>query len=318
MILAHSRLPDSDPLVATVILNWNGRQDTLECLSSLQAVDYPRHMIIVVDNGSTDGAAAAIAEQFPEVVVIINATNLGFAEGCNVGIRRALDENASFVYLLNNDTVVDPHFLRPLLSCFESDRRIGIVSSVNYLYDQPDTLWFGAPPTGMHRLIRNMLHREDLVRLIPDCSQQEYQELIYVPGSSIMLSRALIEHIGLFDDRFFAVYEDMDLCFRAIQNGYRVYLLTTSKVWHKTHRSWKNDRQQQYYICRNCMLFFSKHATRMQWNVFLLYFWRHYLLSGIAGLICSPSKETLNRFLAYIEGTRDFLLKRFGQHDSSI
>lgn len=317
MILEHSRLPDGDPLVATVILNWNGREDTLECLSSLQAVDYPRHMIIVVDNGSTDGAADAIADQFPEVVVIINARNLGFAEGCNVGIRRALDENASFVYLLNNDTRVDPHFLRPLLNCFESDRRIGIVCSVNYLYDQPDTPWFGAPPTGMHRLIRTMLHKEDTLRLIPDfSSQKEYHELIYVPGSSIMLSRALIEHIGLFDDRFFAVYEDTDLCFRAIQNGYRIYLLTTSKVWHKTHRSFKNERQRQYYICRNCLLFFSKHATRRQWFVFLLYFWRHYLLSAIVRLICSPSKETLDRLLAYIEGTRDFMLKRFGQQAS--
>lgn len=146
MTLANSHTPDGDPLVATVILNWNGRQDTLECLSSLQAVDYPRHMIIVVDNGSTDGAADAIADQFPEVIVIINATNLGFAEGCNIGIRRALDENASFVYLLNNDTVVDPNFLRPLLSCFESDRRVGIASSVNYLYDKPDIPWFGALP----------------------------------------------------------------------------------------------------------------------------------------------------------------------------
>src|ERR1700680_2070945 len=98
----------TSPLVAVVIVNWNGREDTAACLESLRRDGYPRQFVIVVDNDSADGSAAAVRSGFPEATVIEAGANLGFTGGNNLGIRRALDEGADYVYLLNNDTVVEP------------------------------------------------------------------------------------------------------------------------------------------------------------------------------------------------------------------
>src|SRR5579871_2582654 len=96
------------PKIAVILLNWNGKADTLACLHSLTHATYPRFDIIVVDNGSTDGSAAAILEYYPQCQLIESPTNLGFAAGNNLGIQWALNTEAEFLFLLNNDTTVAP------------------------------------------------------------------------------------------------------------------------------------------------------------------------------------------------------------------
>src|SRR5690242_13465997 len=105
----------AQPLISVVVLNWNGKIDTLECLESLARVDYPNFEVIVVDNGSADDSVAAIRQQFPDVMVLETGANLGYAGGNNVGIRKALEDQASYVLLLNNDTVVHPQLLTSLV-----------------------------------------------------------------------------------------------------------------------------------------------------------------------------------------------------------
>src|SRR3990172_4830039 len=106
------------PKVSIVILNWNGLKDTLACLESLKAVDYPSFEIILVDNGSTDGSPeklASLAKENPKIRLILNSKNLGFSKGYNVAIQKALEHSAEYVLLLNNDTRVNPRFLAPLV-----------------------------------------------------------------------------------------------------------------------------------------------------------------------------------------------------------
>ncbi|MCS6862682.1 MAG: glycosyltransferase, partial [Abditibacteriales bacterium] len=102
------------PQVSVLVLNWNGKADTLECLESLRRVDYPNFEIIVVDNASTDDSVAAIRQAYPELVILQNSDNLGYAEGNNVGIRYAKARGSDYVFILNNDTVVDANVLTPL------------------------------------------------------------------------------------------------------------------------------------------------------------------------------------------------------------
>lgn len=97
--------------VAVIVLNWNGTDDTVECLRSLLQVDYPRYEIVVVDNGSRESPRARIADEFPSVTYLETAQNLGYAGGNNVGIRHALARGHDYVFVLNNDTVVEPEFL---------------------------------------------------------------------------------------------------------------------------------------------------------------------------------------------------------------
>src|SRR5215470_14085112 len=96
------------PLVAVVVLNWNGCNETLACLESLIKLSYPPCDLIVVDNGSTDNSVAAVRSKYPNVEVIQTGKNLGYAGGNNVGIRRALEKGAQYILILNNDTRVSP------------------------------------------------------------------------------------------------------------------------------------------------------------------------------------------------------------------
>src|SRR5688572_13158338 len=112
--------------IFVILLNWNGKNDTLECLASLQKVTTP-HFIVVVDNGSTDDSVEAIKEAFPSVTLLQNETNLGYAGGNNRGISYALDKGATHLLILNNDTIVDPLFLEAFLETLETHPHIAVL-----------------------------------------------------------------------------------------------------------------------------------------------------------------------------------------------
>ena len=122
------------PKVSIIILNWNGLNDTVECLESLDKVTYPDYQVIVVDNGSTGGDARTLRERFGDYVHIIeNDKNYGYTGGVNIGIKYALNNLAAdYILLLNNDTIVDPEFLTKMVELAESDNSIGIVGAGVY------------------------------------------------------------------------------------------------------------------------------------------------------------------------------------------
>ena len=114
------------PAVCIVILNWNGWQDTVECIESCLRLTYPRFSILLIDNGSSDGSEQALRVSFPQIELIQTGVNLGFAGGCNVGIRRSLQDGADYVWLLNNDTKVEPGALGSLVEVLESEPSAGL------------------------------------------------------------------------------------------------------------------------------------------------------------------------------------------------
>ena len=120
--------------IAIIILNWNGKKDTLECLSSLRELSTNNYKIstIMVDNASKDGSVESVKKEFPEVAILVNSQNLGFAEGNNVGIRHALKKSANFIVILNNDTILEKNCLKNLAHTAESNNSIGIVGPKIY------------------------------------------------------------------------------------------------------------------------------------------------------------------------------------------
>lgn len=231
---AKRRSDDSAPRVTIVILNWNGRELTLECLESLERVETPRVDRIVVDNGSTDGSVEAIRGQYRDrVTVIANRENLGFAAGNNVGIRHALDSGADFVVLLNNDTVVDPEFIDHLLRTFADDPGVGIAGPKIYYYTPPDQIWFAGGRISLARGVSwHIGIRED------DRGQFDRGgEVDYVTGCALMASREVFDTCGFLDPSYVAYYEDADFCMRARLAGFKIVYAPRGRVWHKISAS---------------------------------------------------------------------------------
>ncbi|MBI3900540.1 MAG: glycosyltransferase, partial [Chlamydiia bacterium] len=104
------------PKIFIILLNWNGKYDTLECLTSLKKLKPPKFQLLIVDNGSKDDSVIEIRKQHPHIPILETGQNLGFAEGNNVGMKWALSKGAEWILLLNNDTVVDPHLLEAFLA----------------------------------------------------------------------------------------------------------------------------------------------------------------------------------------------------------
>ena len=142
------------PKVSIIVLNWNTYELTRESLESLREITYPNYEIILVDNASSDGSVPRLKKDFPHVTLIQNRANLGFARGCNVGIRCALSREADYVLLLNSDSVVEKGFLEPAVEHAESDKKIGLVSGKIYLKDKPGYLWYAG---GSFSLLRGMV-----------------------------------------------------------------------------------------------------------------------------------------------------------------
>jgi GT2 family glycosyltransferase len=228
------------PLVAIVILTWNGRNDTLECLASLQGVTYPGRKTIVVDNASADGTAEAVKARFPEAEVIVNAGNLRFAGGNNAGIRRALGLGADYILLLNNDTDVDPGFLGRLVEAAEKDPLCGMAAPKILYYGDRDRVWYaGGAISWWQGWISHIGVREK-----DDGRFDRGGPTAYVTGCCVLVKRKLVEEVGMLDEAYFIYGEDADWSIRAARKGYRLLYVPEARIWHKLsvsaggHLSW--------------------------------------------------------------------------------
>jgi len=140
-------MADSYPMASIIVLNWNGLKDTMECIESLENLTYPNYEILLVDNGSTDGSQEAVKERFPEVVLVQNETNLGFAAGLGQGIKYA---SAEYIAFLNNDTVVERRWLDELIRPFlTTDDEIVTADGL-------PQLWEGLSGEGQDTLLKSL------------------------------------------------------------------------------------------------------------------------------------------------------------------
>ncbi len=244
--------------VCIVTINWNGLDDTLECLQSLESIDYRDYEVVVIDNGSKDGEADRIAHEYPDVELIRNSENLGFTGGCNQGIAFALAHSAEYVLLLNNDTVVTPDFLTKLVELYELLPDAGMVSPV-ILYNDRRRIWFAGAEV-RHGIARH-LHKGRLYESI-DLGSQPFKT-DYVPGTALLISARLIGRIGALNDEYFAYYEDLDWCYRARKVGYFSYVEPRAVIYHKKSGSTgegghtKLNKVPAYFVARNGVLFAS-------------------------------------------------------------
>jgi GT2 family glycosyltransferase len=315
--------------VSIIVLNWNGRDDTLDCLDSLTRVDHPCFNVIVVDNGSVDDSVAAVRARYPDVMILETGSNLGYAGGNDVAIRHCLAErNDEFILLLNNDTVVDPAFLTALVDAANAQPTTGIFGPKIYFRDRPDVLWYnGARWTGS-----DFVHI-GYGKLDDELVDADRQPPAYITGCALFVRREVLLRVGLLDERFFLLFEDVDFCYRARRLGFQCAVVDKAVVWHKASSSIGEigSPVPSYFHLRNRLLFGSIHLPFSQ-RILLLATAFVELLFPRLHSITTPGVPLLQRlywllrkhelivldeywkpgYWAGVRGTLDYLRSRFG------
>ncbi len=236
---------------SVIVLSWNGMDYLEDCLDAVLSQDYPDLEVIVADNGSTDGSTDFVAEHYPQVRLIRNECNLGFAAGNNVGLRAATGD---VLVLLNQDTVVRPGWLEALVEALSTDPDIGIVGG-KALYPDGTIQHAGGYVNerggGSHYGYR----QEDVGQF------DQMRDVDYVTGAALAITRQALQAIGGLDEGFKPAYfEDVDWCYRARRAGFRVVYVPQAVLIHKeTSILADMSHEGLYFFHRNRLRFVLKH-----------------------------------------------------------
>jgi hypothetical protein len=288
-----------------IILNWNQKQLTADCLKSLlQGPCEPSVKVLVVDNGSVDGSPEYLREGFPGIDLLVNDNNLGFSGGNNVGIRYALDHGADLILLLNNDTEVSPGCMRALMEAARSHGQYGFFGSKIYYYDRPGILWYAGGdirlglPMGVHARINT----------VDDSRVDRVEGASFVTGCALLMRREAVESVGLLDESLFAYAEDLDWCIRAQRAGYGGGYVPGARLWHKVGKSLSGkpgESIRTYLYARNRFVLQKRYTSTLE--TFLLI--PLYLVCNIArhaysAVFKGDIRQTAALFLGILDGIR--------------
>lgn len=299
------------PSVAVVVLNWRKPAETVSCLESLSRVEWPNLHIIAVDNASGDGSPQAIRGAFPDIAVLENAANLGYAGGNNVGIRHALAGGADAVLILNNDTAVSPDFLQPLLEAALGSSEPAVVTPAICDIARREVLWALGADIDWRDASAIRLHSGE--------SYTHWRStapfaVIYAAGSAMLAPRIVWEHAGLIDEDYFLYYEEADWCMVAKRAGFPVLAVPGSLVWHEVAaQDSRRSPAVTYYMTRNALRFIRRNAPDQiirasMLRIVLKAHW--HMLGDIKNL--QPA-----RAISRAQGLIDFARGRFGPRGTS-
>lgn len=247
----------STPFVITVILNTNRRDDTLACLASLGQSNYPNHKIIVLDNASSDGSAEVIAAQFPEVQLLPLTENLGYAGNNNVGIVEAIAQKADWIFVLNEDTIVDADCISQLVKIGEQSAQIGMVGPMVYHYEESTRIQSAGGRLGPRWQSQHIGQNE------PDQGQfSQPHKVDWISGCALLVRTAVVEQVGPLDERFFYYWEETEWCLRTARAGWQIVHIPAAKLWHKgVQPNYQPGPNVTYYSTRNRFLMMAKHKA---------------------------------------------------------
>lgn len=263
----NNSMKTSPPLVSIVTVNFRKRGITCDLLDTVRAITYPNYELILVDNGAEADDRDVYEAHLPGIRVLRSEENLGFAGGNNLGIAQA---KGDYILLINNDTLVPPGFLQPLVAVLNSDERIGIVSPKIYYHEQPKMLQYAGskginPFTGRGKnLAKGMLDDGIFERTGPT-------DLAH--GACMMVRREVFEDIGLLSELYFMYYEEIDFCERARRSGWPIYFTSDAYIHHRESVSiGKFSTIKTYYLFRNRWLYMRRFYHGIPYYVFVLYF----------------------------------------------
>lgn len=288
--------------VVAVVVNWNGGDQNRACLRSLLDAGLAPTDVMFVDNGSRDGSRESVAAEFPSVTRIENAKNLGFGAAANQGAAAALAGGAGAVFFVNNDVVVSSNTLQVLTQVLASERSMGIVGPRVLNMHDPQTVWCaGGMMTWRQNLSTLLGHGE------PDgAAYRERRSVDYIPGCALLARREVLEEVGLFDARYFAYMEDVDLCLRAKRRGYKVELVGDVSALHASSSATGGgyNPRRKYMMGVNSVWFLRAHARTAQWLRFLVFDVATLPFLWIAGVFQGRGKSVIAKGVGIVDGLR--------------
>ena len=283
--------------VAVILVNWNGYKDTAACLRSLRGIKYGAFKVVVVDNNSSGSEGIKLKESFPEISLIQNKVNRGFAGANNDGLKWARLNGFEAAWVLNNDTVVDQDSLGFQIKHFSKNNVAAVGSKI--LFFRSDRIW----SRGVRMLDFSL--KFPFIHFFSNVGEGEQnkdekkpRDVSYISGCSILLRIDKSE--AYFDEKYFAYCEDMDLCFRLRNKGYRLVYEPGSIVRHKASKSTggkKYNRTTLYYTTRNKLYFFRDHL-----GVCSVLLWPVYGLNLV---------QTITKILLFSHGRKDLIKAAF-------
>ncbi len=243
------------PRVCAVVLNYGGARDTIECVRSLQDAGYPNLEIVVVDNASPDGSAEVIRQALPSVPLLAEPVNTGYAGGNNVGIEWALRRGTDLILITNNDVIFEKGFLEPMVDILQVHQDVGVVTCKVFYQSARDQIFSGAG--SFSRLFCSGLNHGGVSKPSPRC--EEECEIEFVCGVLLLVRREVFERVGLFDDRYFMYFEDVEFS-RRVLTHYRMMYTPRGVAYHKSGggKGWHSYTDLYlYYHTRNRLWVFA-------------------------------------------------------------
>ncbi len=285
-------LKENFPLVSAITLNWNNTEITCDFLRSIRELNtYPNLEVIVVDNGSKIDPAPALTEAYPSVKLIRNKTNLGFAAGNNVGLLQA---EGDYFFIVNNDTEVTPGLIEGLVDIFNRHPDAGLVSPKFHYYFEKGTIEYAGYET-----VSNFTGRNGMVGC-KEKDEGQYNEIKithYAHGGGMMISRDVLEKVGLMPEDFFLYYEELDWGEQVKRHGYQIYYQPKSLIYHKeSMTNGKDSPLKTYYLTRNRILFMRRNKPLRNYMLFLAYFSLFTIPKNTFSFLYKGKKEHLRLF----------------------
>jgi len=286
---------EKHPLVSVIVVNYNDKVFIKKCLSSVLNTNYPRFEVIFVDNASTDGSLFLVKKLFENdkrLKIVCNNRNLGFAEGNNIGIKKA---KGDYIVFLNCDTEVNPNWLIELIREMESDPLVGAAQSkLLRLQNQKRIDSYVDSAGGFIDFYAFSINRHGKNRV----EFEKVMEIFYAAGAAMAIKRTVLTKVGFFDPEFFFSGEDVDLCWRVYLSGYKVILVPSSLVYHASSGGRAHTSETLlFHGCKNhIMLLLKNYETRNLEKYFI-----PYLVLVCSFIFYFSLKRDCKKSIAYIK-----------------
>lgn len=291
-----------DKKVFIILLNYKGVEDTLECVKSLENIEYNNYEIVIVDNDSPDNSFDILNEKLGHKHHIMSSgKNGGFAYGNNVGINFAMDNGADYVLLINNDTTVEKDFLKELVKALEEDEAYGMSTGLILNYYDKSEVWFAGGEINWDRFYGYHLNEDDNVNNI---SLNE-REITFATGCLMLIKREVIDKVGCLPEEYFMYYEDVDYCAKLQEEGYKIIYNPKSVIYHKISAA-SGEAESPFAIkwnTKNRIRFMKKYKHKLS-MISYMKATSFFYMTRVIKFIKYISKGRKDKAAALVEGLR--------------